>query len=174
MLLVACVTQGVSQPLDLDWNRMTVQSTVDAYEPNAVLPDGTSMQAPPPGTVPLDAPEPPPGRDLALLALGRRRFESVCAPCHGVLGDADTPVARAMTLRPPPSLHEPRILALSDADLVAVVGEGYGLMPGYGWHLGTRERWAIAAYVRALQLSRGAVLADLPADVRARAEAALP
>lgn len=172
-LLAGCVTEGVFEPVDLDWNRMTIQSKKDAYEPSGVFPNGAVMQLPPDGTSARDMEEAPPALDLALLARGRDRFDVHCAPCHGALGDGQSPVARVMTLRPPPSLHEPRIRALSAEAVVSVIDAGYGLMPAYGWHLTVRDRWAIAGYVRALQLSRAADLATLPEDVRARAAAAL-
>ncbi len=94
-----------------------------------------------------------------------------CAACHGLAGDGDSPVARNMALRKPPSLHEPRIRALPAGRLYAVVRDGYGLMPSYAEELSVGERWAVVAYVRALQLSQGARLAELPPELRSEARA---
>jgi mono/diheme cytochrome c family protein len=173
-LLLACVTDGVFEPVDLDWNRMTIQSKKDAYEQSDLFADGAVMQPLPDGALARAVEAVPAEPTTALLARGQDRFAIQCAACHGILGDGDTPVARAMTLRPPPSLHEPRIRALTADALVSVIDGGYGLMPAYGWRLSPSDRWAIAWYVQALQLSRHADLAALPADVRARARGALP
>ncbi len=110
--------------------------------------------------------------DRALVEEGRRRFEIVCATCHGILGDGDSPAARNMTLRRPPSLHEARIRAMPPGQIFAVASQGFGLMPGYAAYLEPRERWAVIAYVRALQLSRHARVAELPPPVRKQLEEA--
>lgn len=71
-----------------------------------------------------------------------------------------------MRHRPPPSLHEERIRAFAPAQLVAVMEQGYGLMPSYAGLLDGPDRWAVAAYVRALQLATHARVATLPPDAR--------
>jgi mono/diheme cytochrome c family protein len=174
-MLAGCVTEGVWEAPDLSWGRMTVQSKVDPYEASTVFPDGSAMRPLPDGVVAVDTVATGlPARSAAVLARGRDRYEVYCVACHGVLGDARTPVAQAMTLRKPPSLHEPRIVALTAEEVRTVIDEGYGLMPAYGPRMAPGDAGAIAWYVRALQLSRHAPLADLPADVRARALQALP
>lgn len=105
-----------------------------------------------------------------LLRVGRERFDIHCAACHGALGDGASPVARKMQLRPPPSLHLARIRAFSPGRLFQVVQYGYGLMPSYAGVLSLRERWAVVAYVQALQLSQYARVAELPGGVRAEVE----
>ena len=124
------------------------------------------------GTIPRerDLAEAQPELTPALLALGRARFDVVCAPCHGIAGDGDSVVAGKMELRPPPSLHEPRIRELDAATIYRVVSEGYGLMPRLSTHLAPRERWAVVAYVRALQLSQSLPLADAPEPTRRQLE----
>jgi hypothetical protein len=72
----------------------------------------------------------------------------------------------------PPSLHEPRLRQAGAAYLVQVIGQGYGVMYGYGDRIPPADRWAIAAYVRALQLSQAAPAASLPAGDRKALEAA--
>jgi mono/diheme cytochrome c family protein len=71
-----------------------------------------------------------------------------------------------MTRRPPPSLHEDRLRALSREQLFAIASRGYGLMPAYEEMLGSDDRWAIVSYVKVLQMSQRAEVAALPADVR--------
>jgi mono/diheme cytochrome c family protein len=85
-----------------------------------------------------------------------------------VLGDGQGPVARNMSIRPPPSLLQNR--ERPDGFFFAAITEGYGYMPSYRPWLGDEERWAVVAYVRALQLSQGARIEQVPPDVRARLE----
>lgn len=164
LFAVAC------HPGDID--PMDRQPKLLPYATSDVFPDGRAMRAPPPGTIPRerDVAEAQPEITPALLTLGRARFDVVCAPCHGIAGDGDSVVAGKMELRPPPSLHEDRIRALDAATIYAVVSEGYGLMPRLSLHLAPRERWAVIAYVRALQLSQRLPLADAPEATRKQLE----
>ncbi len=163
---------------------MMGQQKVKPYAESRFYPDGMGMRAPPPGTVEYRAPlDPALAEGLApdggpldaipvpltrpLLDEGRRRFEIICAACHGLLGDGDSPVARNMSLRPPPSLHD-RILP--DGYTFRVISQGFGLMPSYANQLAPEQRWAVVAYLRALRLSQSARLSDLPPPVRARLE----
>jgi len=156
--------------LDLDWNRMLDQPKVKAYDESSFYDDGLAMRVPPAGTVRWSGQHPlrpePPELDRALLERGRRHFDIFCAACHGKDGRADTVVASKMTLRPPPSLHTARIRDLSDRRLYRVVTEGYGLMPSYESRIGFRDRWAVVHYLRALQLSQHARVAELPQPLR--------
>lgn len=167
--------------------RMNRQAKVEAFGEDSLFKDGASMRTPPEGTVPRgsDLGDPlvtegvvngvyadripiPVTRDL--FARGRERFDIYCAACHGVLGDGRTVVAARMKLRPPPS-----ILGVADVPgrLYGVVAQGYGLMPSYAAQLTVEERWAIVAYLRALQRSQKSSLDDLPEALRAEALAAL-
>jgi mono/diheme cytochrome c family protein len=118
------------------------------------------------GTVPGEAlPRPP--VDLALLRRGRQRYEIFCAPCHGLAGDGDGEVAQR-GFPAPPSYHQPRLRSAPDEELYAAIRDGYGVMPAYGDRLGEADRWAVVAYLRALQLARRAPAARLQqADRRA-------
>ncbi len=162
---------------------MLEQDKVLTYRPSDFYPDGVSMRAPPSGTVARGAALPPEvatglqpdGTPVAripvqvtseMLQLGRKRFEIVCAACHGLVGDGRSLVARNMSLRPPPSLHD--FVSLSDGYLYQVISRGYGLMPSYSAELPVEERWAVVAYVRALQLSQRTQVAAAPPEVRAR------
>jgi mono/diheme cytochrome c family protein len=101
-----------------------------------------------------------------MLEDGKRRFEIVCAACHGMVGDGNSVVAEKMALIAPPSIH-----AYADRPVgffYDLITEGYGLMPSYAAQIPRPQRWAVVAYVRALQRSQNARLQDAPADVQAR------
>jgi mono/diheme cytochrome c family protein len=102
----------------------------------------------------------------ALVLLGQRRFDVVCAACHGVRGDGVSVVATKMQLRPPPSLLGADIAAFAPGRLFRVLTDGYGLMMPMKTVLNVRDRWAVVAYVKALELSQAAPVASLPADMR--------
>ena len=170
LCLAVALLAAACHPDDID--PMQRQPKLMPYGTSDLFADGRSMRTPPPGTIPRerDLAEAQPEVTPALLALGRQRFDVVCAACHGIAGDGDSVVAGKMELRPPPSLHEPRIRALDAAAIYAVISEGYGLMPRLSTHLAPRERWAVVAYVRALQLSQSLPLADAPDPVRKQLE----
>jgi mono/diheme cytochrome c family protein len=182
---IACRTEQTLVTPDPHLNRMVDQAKRTAYQEDPLLPRGMVMQPPPDGTLPIDAIAGQPllatgvadGRwaeriplrvDRALLDDGRARFDVFCATCHGVLGDGNSLVAEKMTMRPPPSLHEARIRAFPPGRVFQTIREGYGLMPSYAVPISVRDAWALVAYVRALQLARGARVAALPPDVRAQ------
>jgi mono/diheme cytochrome c family protein len=104
--------------------------------------------------------------DRPLLELGRRRFDIICATCHGPVGDGDSIVARQMALRPPPSLHNYSNRA--PGYIFEVITKGFGLMASYAAEIPVRERWAVVAYVRALQISQASPLDMAPPEERAR------
>jgi mono/diheme cytochrome c family protein len=97
----------------------------------------------------------------ALLARGQDRFNIFCAPCHGRTGNGDGMVVRR-GYRRPPSYHDDRLRSVAIGHFVDVMANGFGAMPDYSDQVGARDRWAIAAYIRALQLSEHATLADVP------------
>jgi mono/diheme cytochrome c family protein len=146
--------------------RMLEQKRANPFGQSEAFEDRRAMRMPPPGTVPRDDDEVRPSTTRVLLSTGRARFEVVCAACHGVLGDGTSIVATKMAERQPPSLHEARIRSLHDDDLFRVVSEGYGMMPSYADVLSPRDRWAVVEYVRALQLSQNARVAELPERMR--------
>jgi mono/diheme cytochrome c family protein len=111
---------------------------------------------------------------MALLERGRADFEIVCATCHGVLGDGDSPVAAKMQLRKPPSLLTPDIAAFPPGRLYRIVTVGYGLMPANDYQLDVERRWAVVAYLKALERSQTALLTDLPEGRRAELERQAP
>jgi mono/diheme cytochrome c family protein len=110
----------------------------------------------------------------ALVRRGRERFEIYCAPCHGLAGYGDGPVARRAdalmegTWVPPSSLHDPTVRGRADGHLYNTIKNGIRNMPPYGPQVAADDRWAIVAYVRALQRSQHATLRDVPPQERSR------
>jgi hypothetical protein len=97
---------------------------------------------------------------LQLLRRGRERFDIYCSPCHSVVGDGDGMVARR-GFPHPPSYHIDRLRNAPDRHFYDVMSDGYGIMRPYSDRLPPEDRWAIVAYIRALQLSQYARLEDL-------------
>ena len=130
------------------------------------IPDGTVPRGLPAREERIAAPPPEP-LDLATLRRGREGFEMFCSPCHGRTGYGDGMVARH-GFPPPPSFHSDRLRAVPPAYIVPVITHGFGVMYPYASRVEPEERWAIAAYVKALQLSQRAPVADLPEADRGR------
>jgi mono/diheme cytochrome c family protein len=183
LFLVACRTEDTVVTPDPHLERMLVQEKRLAYQADP-LPRGMAMQNPPDGTLPVDTPvgDPlvsegvangqwaeriPVPLDRAMLEQGRRRFNTFCATCHGELGDGRSVVADKMALRRPPDLGTSAVRAYPPGRVFQTIRQGYGLMPSYRIELTVRDTWSVVAYLHALDLARGAVVADLPADVRA-------
>ncbi len=102
-----------------------------------------------------------------LMARGRDRYNISCAPCHGATG-AGNGITTKLGMTTIRDLHLVTVVKLSDGDLFHVISNGRGLMQGYAANLDINDRWAIVAYVRALQRSRLAVLDDVPAEDRGK------
>ncbi|MBC7545661.1 MAG: cytochrome c [Candidatus Sericytochromatia bacterium] len=97
-----------------------------------------------------------------LLERGRQRFNINCAVCHGQAGDGQSVVAKRMLVAVP-SYHTPKLRTAPIGHFVNVIANGYGSMYSYAARVTPADRWAIAAYIRALQLSQGATSADVAA-----------
>jgi len=91
--------------------------------------------------------------DAALLARGRERFDIYCAPCHGRLGDGNGITKKIGVMPAVANLHDKRIVEMTDGEIFNTITHGKGLMGAAGPLVATEDRWAIIAYVRALQLS---------------------
>jgi Cytochrome C oxidase, cbb3-type, subunit III len=102
-----------------------------------------------------------------LLKRGQERYGIFCAPCHGIQGDGKGMVAMR-GMKHPPTFQETRLQQVPAGYLYDVVTNGFGAMLGYSTQVPPADRWAIIAYVRALQLSRNAPVSELPPDVRAK------
>jgi len=97
-----------------------------------------------------------------VLARGQQRFNIYCAPCHSEVGDGNGMIVQRGYQRPP-SYHIERLRKAPIGHFFDVITNGYGRMPDYATQVEPRDRWAIAAYIRALQLSQDATKADVPA-----------
>jgi mono/diheme cytochrome c family protein len=183
--------------------KMANQPRYDPLEASRFFPDGQSARHPPTGTVArghspedrhfrtgrtagasddlppsLDRPGdyvtefPAPVTEQAMRR-GRERYLINCVPCHGHSGNGTGTVVAAGYPRAA-SLHEDRLRRAPIGYLFDVVTRGHGLMPSYAGQVSAADRWAVLAYVRALQFSRHAPLSELPPDIRARFEAGKP
>jgi cbb3-type cytochrome c oxidase subunit III len=100
-----------------------------------------------------------------LLERGEERYKIFCTPCHGLQGDGNGMIAMR-GMKHPPSFHQDRLRQAPNGYFFDNITNGFGAMYGYSAQIPPRDRWAIIAYVRALQLSRNAKVADLPAELR--------
>ena len=123
---------------------------------------------PPKGVVahdePFGQPSPPPVT-LALLQRGQERFDIYCAPCHGRTGEGDGMVVQRGFPKPP-SYYTEKLRQAPIQHFYDVITNGYGVMYSYADRVAPADRWAITAYIRALQASANGQLADVPADQR--------
>jgi hypothetical protein len=97
---------------------------------------------------------------------GHERFDIYCSECHGRRGLGDGMIVRR-GYRRPPSYHIDRLRTAPTGHFFDVMTNGFGAMPQYGTMIPPQDRWAIIAYIRALQLSQNATINDVPADQRA-------
>jgi mono/diheme cytochrome c family protein len=166
ILAVAALVAGCDQ-------QMAEMPRYEAYEASPLFADGAAARPRVTGTVAReDDRAPRPGRmpyavDAALLERGRERYGIFCAPCHSVAGDGDGIVVER-GFPAPPTYHQPALRAASDRHIYDVITDGYGAMYSYAARVPPADRWAIVAYVRALQYARHAPVAELPAGLRAR------
>jgi mono/diheme cytochrome c family protein len=107
-----------------------------------------------------------------VLLRGQERYDVFCSPCHGRAGTGNGMIVRR-GYKQPTSFHDPRLRSAPVGYFVNVMTEGFGVMPSYAPQVEVEDRWAIAAYVRALQYSQNARLADLSPEQRQRVEADL-
>jgi mono/diheme cytochrome c family protein len=101
------------------------------------------------------------------LRRGQERFDIFCSPCHARTGEGDGMVVRR-GYRRPPSFHDDRLRSAPVGHFFDVITNGFGAMPDYAAQINAEDRWAIAAYIRVLQLSAHATLNDVPPDVRGK------
>ena len=170
LILVLCMAAaGCGQ-------NMTDQPKYQEYEPGPLFRNGRTLQAPVAGTVARDtlaraqeAAEKP-RLDAALLARGQQRFDIFCVPCHARTGEGDGMIVQR-GMPHPPSFHIYRLRTADDRHFFDVITNGHGVMYAYGDRVRPRDRWAIIAFIRALQFSQNAQLDDLPAEERAQLSA---
>lgn len=112
--------------------------------------------------------------DENLLATGRQRYDIYCSPCHGLAGYGDGMVAQRAdalqegTWTPPTSFHTDLIRQREAGHIFNTISNGIRNMPAYSPQISVEDRWAVVAYVRALQLSQNATTDDVPEDIRAQ------
>jgi hypothetical protein len=172
---------------------MDRQAKLRPQEPNHFFANGVSSQLPPAGTVARSQPietasgavyrfEDSPvntGRiigttnfvetnplvvNVALIQRGRERFDIYCAPCHGRTGDGNGITKKIGVMPAVANLHDKRIVEMADGEIFNAVSNGKGLMGAAGPLLPTEDRWAVIAYLRALQLSWLGTTNDLTAE----------
>lgn len=174
-------------PVHLNQN-MDFQARYEAQEANEFFADGRAMRPQPEGTVArgelkddtylhrgkaddrfgvalpaFDGDGKPFELSRALVERGQERYNIYCAPCHGKTGVGNgIVVARGML--PPPSFHDQRLLGFPLGQIYDVVTNGARNMSGYKGQIPVRDRWAIAVYVRAIQISRNARLSEIPTE----------
>jgi len=173
-LLAAATLTGCNNTLRQD---MANQPRQNALSPSSLFADGRSERQLVENTVargsveddalfvPKDSNAFPLPVTQQLLERGQERYAIFCTPCHGMQGDGQGMVA-VRGMKHPPSYHQDRLRQEPNGYIYDVITNGFGAMYGYSAQIPPRDRWAIIAYVRALQLSRNARVADLPADLR--------
>ena len=150
---------------------MANQPRYDPLEPSDFFTDGMAARPRLAGTVArgeLTGNEPqrfPAVITREMLDRGEERFNIYCAPCHGRTGDGNGMIP-SRGYRRPPSFHTQAVRSRPPEHFFDVMTNGFGSMPSYKTMISPRDRWAIVAYVRALQLSQNATIADVPADKR--------
>jgi cytochrome c553 len=107
-----------------------------------------------------------------VLLRGQERFNIFCAPCHGEDGNGNGMIVQR-GMKQPPSFHDQRLRDQPDGYFYDVITNGFGVMYNYASRIPPDDRWAIVAYVRALQFSQNVNVNDLPADVRQEIESEL-
>ncbi len=163
---------------------MSEQPRYNPLAPSDFFADGRSARPPVPQTVPHSAGQPDKGFNSgrlkgevierlpvpvtrALLERGRERFNIYCSPCHGRMGDGEGMIVKR-GFREPPSYFIPRLREAPDGHFFEVMTKGFGAMASYANRVNPADRWAITAYIRALQFSQAASLEDVPPAERAR------
>jgi mono/diheme cytochrome c family protein len=175
ILLATLVLAGCENTLRQD---MANQPRVNPLAPSEFFADGRSerpaientvargsLETDALSAVPKDSNAFPLPLTKELLQRGQERYGIFCAPCHGAAGNGLGMVA-IRGMKHPPSFHDDRLRAEPNGYLYDVVTNGFGAMYSYSAQIPPRDRWAVIAYVRALQLSRNAPANELPAGLR--------
>ncbi len=171
-------------PIELfpDMNR---QPKLRPQTPNEFFGDSKSSRPPIPGTIargdryedtPVNTGKEPGTTNFVvtipvevtakLLARGQQRFNINCSPCHGAQGDGNGITKKIGAMAVVANLHDKRIVQMTDGELFNTISHGKNLMSGYAANVTVDDRWAIIAYLRALQLSRLGTIDDVPESMR--------
>ena len=150
---------------------MYTQQVIRRWDRDANAPKQTSMRPPVAGTLARELPDVPVAApriiDAALLAHGQARYTIFCTPCHADSGDGEGMIVQR-GFPHPPSFMSDRLLHARAQVFYDAITYGHGVMYSYAARVPPPDRWAIAAYIRALQLSQSAQVAQLPPPDRAR------
>lgn len=164
---------GIALP-GCDQEPMTNQPKFETYEAAPRWPDNQSARQPVAGTVPRDAPVElamsnnlPMPLTRELLERGQAQFNIYCSPCHARTGYGNGMIVQR-GFPAPPSFHTDRLRNAPLRHFYDVITDGYGVMYSYADRVPPQDRWAIAAYIQALQLSQYARLDDLTEEQRAQ------
>ena len=151
---------------------MYTQPKFTPYAPDPRAPQGTSARLLVPGVQPRDSvpaeqiPKSiPVPVTMALLKRGQDRFNIYCVPCHGLVGNGEG-ILPEYGFPNPPSYFKPMLLGAPDRHFYEVITKGKDKMYSYADRVPPSDRWAIVAYIRALQRSQHATLADVPSGTR--------
>jgi mono/diheme cytochrome c family protein len=144
-------------------NASTARPLVEGTVARGTLQDDAGFFTGKSGAVAIDALPFP--LTAEVLDRGQERYDIYCAPCHGVTGNGDGMIVRR-GYRQPPSYHIERLRTAPLGHYYDVMTNGFGAMPDYRSQITPRDRWTIAAYVRALQLSQHAPAAEFPQEER--------
>lgn len=183
---IVALTFAVSLALVGCHKDMYDQPRYEPLEKSDFFGDGRSSRPLPPGTVIFGsdfaddvmftgrtggelATELPMELNEALLRRGEERFNIYCSNCHGRSGDGNGMIVQR-GYRQPPTYHSERLRGVPIGHFFDVMTNGFGVMPAYAIQVNPQDRWAIAAYIRALQLSQFATLDDVAEADRARLE----
>jgi mono/diheme cytochrome c family protein len=149
--------------------KMADMPRVDPLDTTPLFDDGTGARTPVSGTVATDdaAAAVPPLATLDVIQKGRAQFDVFCSPCHDYTGHGHGMVVQR-GFPAPPDFHSPILLAAPDRHYYDVITNGYGAMYSYADRVSDADRWAIVAYVRALQFSEQVPAAQLTATLRSR------
>lgn len=169
-------------------SNMRGQARCEPYETSAFFADGKCARQLPQNVVAHDVdqedqelssvgPNGQPATDFPfpitreVLSVGQQRFNQFCSPCHGLAGYGDGMIVQR-GFPAPPSFHTQRLRDVPPGYIVGVITNGFGRMYSYASRVSPRDRWAIVAYIRALQLSQNATLQDVPPEERQRLQGA--
>src|SRR6266702_6034375 len=195
MLLLGPRGRHFSKPPLYIFPDMERQLKLRPQKDNTFFTNGISSQLPVPGTIPRSAPiqtvngkiypfedspvntgfvtgttnfvenNPMPIRRSMLLR-GQQRFQINCSPCHGATAEGTGITKKIGAMAVVANLHDKRMVEMADGELFFVISNGRNLMGSYGANVAVEDRWAIIAYLRALQLARLGSMDDVPRDLQ--------
>ena len=166
--------------------KMYDQPRYKTYAESDFFEDGSSARPIVPGTVPRGflreddhfyrgrvngewATDLPVNVSMELVERGKQRYDIYCSVCHGIAGYGDGMIV-SRGFKKPESFHIDRLRAAAEGYYYQVISEGYGMMSSYAYQIKPEDRWAIIAYIRALQLSQYTPVAEVPEELRAQLE----